>query len=331
MQGLSLRPLLSVSLRWGYDAVSPTGLLPRWQRRRSELPTVLTYHGVVSDDLAVALPYDANFVTASLFRKHLELLQRRYRILEPAEFLSWMEGNTRIDSGGVLLTCDDGLRNNATVMLPILEEANARCLFFVTGESASDDPKPLWLDELRALLGTDATHDLWWQVVKLLSRVDGQTRSALLNELAEKCGLATSSAVPEHRHPMGIHELRTLVSRGMTIGAHSLTHTVLALQPEAEARAEIEASRRLIETVIDVPVWAFAYPFGTLDSITERDVSVVHDAGYRVAFMNEPASAFDDRYLLPRCNIGWGTRTGSLDAAVSGFHLALQRRLGAVV
>ena len=38
----------------------------------------------------------------------------------------------------MLLTCDDGLQNTLTDMLPVLQELGLSCLFFVTGASLSE-------------------------------------------------------------------------------------------------------------------------------------------------------------------------------------------------
>jgi hypothetical protein len=48
----------------------------------------------------------------------------------------------------VLLTCDDGLRNSLLDMLPMLQEFDLECLFFVTGASLSQTATMLWYEGL---------------------------------------------------------------------------------------------------------------------------------------------------------------------------------------
>ena len=50
------------------------------------------------------------------------------------------------------MSCDDGLLNHVTSMLPILLEEQLKCIFFVTGASLSEAPAMLWYTELYLML-----------------------------------------------------------------------------------------------------------------------------------------------------------------------------------
>ena len=102
----------------------------------------------------------------------------------------------------VLLTCDDGLLNCLTDMLPVLVEEKVRCLFFVTGASAAESRTMLWYEELFLLLlrapngpfeisgegitiqgdlhSREERRVLWWNSVKRLSQVSAQRRGSFL-------------------------------------------------------------------------------------------------------------------------------------------------------
>src|SRR5579872_815198 len=132
-----------------YPGLSRSGCLRRHTR---DTPVVLTYHGRLPPGYKTFDPVlDGNVVTPQRFRQHLQFLAKHYHMISPEGFLRWINGDERLPPWSVLLTCDDGLRNNLTDMLPILQEEGLRCIFFVTGSSASETRSMLWYEELYLL------------------------------------------------------------------------------------------------------------------------------------------------------------------------------------
>lgn len=301
-------------------------------RRRPMLePVVLTYHGVVNDNCALEPLYDDVFVTASQFQTHLSLLQKHYNIIHPDDYRNWLEHGSPLPTRAVLITCDDGFENNARVMLPLLESAGVACMFFVTTEAAEQVPKPLWLDELHVLLADILGHSAWWQLVQLLSRLGAEDRRIILDLLHETVppeGLrdVATQAIPQHRHLLNATALQTLVTHGMTIGSHGVSHAVLARQDGTIAKHEITESRNVLRSATNTDIWAFAYPFGTSETVRPCDIEAVRNAGYTAAFLNETSPKPTDPLLLSREHIGLGVWPATLDAIVSGFHGSLRRR-----
>src|SRR5437667_8110528 len=100
-----------------YPGLSRSGYLRRFA---SNGPAVMTYHGVLPRGYEVRDPaLDGHLVTRDAFIRQLKLLKTNYNIISPAEFLCWSEGELELPRRSVLLTCDDGLRNTLTDMLPI--------------------------------------------------------------------------------------------------------------------------------------------------------------------------------------------------------------------
>ncbi len=73
-------------------------------------------------------------------------------------------------------------------------------------------------------------------------------------------------------------------SPGITIGAHTVTHPILARIPDATARAEISSGRTALEAIIDKRVGLFAYPNGKPGKDYEaRHVEMVRELGFDAA------------------------------------------------
>src|SRR5262249_13487170 len=122
-----ISPLLKRAL---YPGMSNLGMF-----RRSSLSgncCVVTYHGVLprayeSKDAAL----DGSLVSAANLCAQLSLLKSHYHLLHPDEFRAYLRNETELPPRSVLLTCDDGLQNVLSEMLPVLQEAGVSCMFFL--------------------------------------------------------------------------------------------------------------------------------------------------------------------------------------------------------
>ena len=97
---------------------------------------------------------------------------------------------------------------------------------------------------------------------------------------------------------------------GMQIGAHTVTHPILAVLPADEALREIRGSREALEAVLHDRVSMFAYPNGkpTRD-YSEENVRQVRDLGFDAGICTtwDAARATTDRFQLPRFSV-WDTQ-----------------------
>jgi peptidoglycan/xylan/chitin deacetylase (PgdA/CDA1 family) len=322
---------------------------------------VVTYHGVLPLGYErIDLDLDGSLITGDTLRRQLRLLKTKYTVISPEEMLLWLQKKLVLPPRAVLLTCDDGLVNNLTDMVPVLEEEGVRCLFFVTGASANEGTGTLWYEQLfllflRApagsfnitsaeieisdtLAGRDQRRALWWDLVKRLSQVGAESRKAFLD--AARIRLRTgdldaffpANDVPSQRRFRLLNraELKQLESAGMTIGAHSMSHPLLSRLPSELARAEITEGRACLEAVLGKRVWAFAYPFGDAQSVTPEILVMAKDAGYSAAFLNWGGGLGTELlpFAIPRVHVSAGMGLAELEAHVAGFYSSLQRHVG---
>jgi peptidoglycan/xylan/chitin deacetylase (PgdA/CDA1 family) len=338
-----------------YPGLARTGYLGR---RGGAGPAIVTYHGVLPRGYRVVDPgLDGSLVSAESFRNQLKLLKERYHVITPLQFLLWCESSEELPARSVLLTCDDGLRNTQTEMVPILQEFGLTCLFFVTGASLSDVPSMLWHEDLRLMLlcggaafrlqldeiglQSRATNPeerrlLWWRLVKSLSTLDGNARPRLLEEIRHQLSLPENwnarylqdAAGGSRFLVLNLEGLKQLGAAGMSLGAHSLSHPVLSLLSSEAAWREIAESRHGLEQALGREVWALAYPFGDPLSVTQREVEMAERAGFSCAFLDVGGGfgAKTARFALPRVHVTGEMSLAEFEAHVSGFYGSLRRR-----
>jgi peptidoglycan/xylan/chitin deacetylase (PgdA/CDA1 family) len=318
--------------------------------------SIVNYHGVVPADHSSRDAFlDGNLVQLEVFRQQLQFLKSRYHVLHPDDFRAWIEKGfeqgKQLPPRAVLITCDDGLVNTLTEMLPVLRSEGVSCLFLVTAASCSDEPGMLWYEELYNLMRTKPLTDpdllfpaeevieaasftsfqaRWWSTVRKASRLDARSRAEWMSKVRHRCGPAQALHSEKRWRLLGIAELKQLTEAGMSIGAHTLSHPVLSLCSEEEARREIQESKINLERALGRTVWAFAYPFGNPSTMGERELRLAREAGFACAFLNVErwATGPVNLFALPRTHVTSATTLPEFAAHLSGLHIRLQRAVG---
>ncbi len=343
--------------RVAYPALSMAGA---FHRAPASGLGVVTYHGVLPRGYEPVDPaFDGNLVGGEMLCRQLRLLKAHYNVIPPEEVLAWREGRRELPPCAVLLTCDDGLLNCLTDMLPILQQEGVKCLFFVTGASAGEARTMLWYEELFLLLfrapaghfeiscagveiegelgSIDVRRATWCNSVKRLSQVGEGSRTSFLRAARAQFGAEGKRDFEEGNSAscrrfglLTCAELRELASAGMTIGAHTLSHPMLSQTPIELAHDEVSGSRTKLESALQTQVWAFAYPFGDLQSVTPQVLAMPQTFGYKAAFLNFGGGLGTalPPYALPRIHVTAEMSLAEYEAHVSGFHGWLQRCAG---
>jgi peptidoglycan/xylan/chitin deacetylase (PgdA/CDA1 family) len=341
-----------------YPTLSKIGYLHRYAER--DQLSVITYHGVLPAGYKVTdLQLDGSWVTPDVFRRQLRLLRSHYNVVSPAQVRLWCKGERSLPPRAVLLTCDDGLANAVTDMLPILQEEELACLFFVTTRSLAEEPCMLWYEELYLTLldlpegtleGTfcgvpvktylnsspPQRHSYWYSLVEILSKRDIQSRLGFAPAIRAKFGFPEDWSRQRAERGasrfrlLALSEIRQLLAAGMEIGSHTISHPKLSQLPAESSWREIAESRSYLEKTLGVPVWSIAYPFGGTDAVSTREMQMAEKAGYDCAFINfgggfRTGTPF---FGMPRVHVSLDTTVPEFEAHLSGLHEGLRRRFG---
>ncbi len=243
-------------------------------------------------------------VTPEHFSEHLDVLQKYRRVrldrLEPRS--RWLSGLS------VAVTFDDGYADNLHEAARLLERFDTPATFFIaTGYIGGN--REFWWDELeRIVFSSDAPpaqrDQIYRELYAELQPLPQAARCLRLDSLAHYFGAARASR-QSHR-VLTARELQQLGEHRLAeIGAHTVTHPVLAAQPDAIQYAEVSNSKTWLEELLGRPVTSFSYPYGGRGHYSDAAVRAVREAGFKRACTTEarPVRESDPPHEWARLNV----------------------------
>ena len=238
-------------------------------------PVILIYHGVPAES-------DGTSINAELFDRHVEFLKTHFELIPPGKLA---EKRRATDKIRVLLTFDDGFRNNAEVVAPILRRHEAPATFFVCSRHATSG-KYLWFSYLRALEKhfpgdglhfrgrfldmspshrTSTVRRLWATLLNLTPH-PGAMYNAIERELPRLEDFVASRELANNYAGMTADQVRSLAAdRLFSVGAHTVDHPFLTKSEPQEAFRQISENKKWIEQLTNRECDAIAYPSGDYD------------------------------------------------------------------
>lgn len=234
----------------------------------------------------------------------------------------------RLPERALAITFDDGYADNREVALPILQRHHLTATFFIA--TGFIDGGRMWNDSvIEAVRHCQATSidlsALGVEGLAVLPLPDHAARRAAIDAIldrikyrpiAERLQLAQRIAELAQVRPsdtlmMTADQVRELHRAGMQIGAHTVSHPILATLSDDEACTEIGTSKRWLEDLLQQRVGLFAYPNGRPGrDFNERSVTLAREAGFDAAVTTAKgvADADTDLYRVPRFTPWDGTR-----------------------
>jgi peptidoglycan/xylan/chitin deacetylase (PgdA/CDA1 family) len=318
------RILLSDAVK---QAIYRSGLLGLWRtRRRTNTALILRYHSVGGEDGSVPSYIDPSLcVPRSAFEQQMQFLREYYTPMSLDQLYEAIAEGHPFPPRAVVITFDDGYRDNCSYALPILRKYGLPATFYITA-GCVDAGDVLWTSKLRYYFM--ATHEralhLRHPKLQLLDLSSDHARQAsyaqtvaLIKSVGRRQGgdavfqeveaaLKVTNLDPLKGSMLSWEEIQEMSRAGMGIGAHALTHPNLPGLPPEAAEAEVAGSKALIEGRANVPVRHFAYPNGRgVSHFNDAVREIVRAAGFltSVTSINGPVGRIDDLFTLRRVGV----------------------------
>ncbi len=282
---------------------------------------------------------EATLLDRAMFSATAEEFEAQLRYLKSASDVIGLDDVETVLRGergrAVLLTFDDGYRDNYEVAIPLLQAHGIRATFFLT-TGFIDRPTVPWWDLISWMVRSTRRPELelprWvgWKrwlgegtrdsvILALVTRcklLPQEARVDFLSDLEAALEVDSQEAEREHAATLWMtwDMARAAKAAGMDLGAHTVSHPSLVhLSRQRQLEEIVECARRLREETGEAPR-ALSYPFGGLDRVNTDTRACLEEAGIPFCFSyyggyNPPGSV--DRFDLRRIRLG---RLASLDA-----------------
>lgn len=274
--------------------------------------SILIFHRV----LPLADPLLPEEPTAAQFDALLGHLQKRFNVLSLADGVERLYGGT-LPGSALAITFDDGYADNVAVAAPLLRKHGVPATIFIATRFV--DGGAMWNDMVIEAFRSTKRSELNLESLDLgrhsVASTDARrlAMDRVLNQLkyreerqreAQACAiLEAAGAEPPAALMMTHDQIRSLAGFGLQVGAHTVSHPILARLPSDKAWREICDSKRALEQLLGHPVTLFAYPNGRpQQDYALEHVRMVHEAGFDAAVSTAWGAATDasDRMQLPR-------------------------------
>jgi peptidoglycan/xylan/chitin deacetylase (PgdA/CDA1 family) len=210
------------------------------------------------------------------------------------EAVELIAAGQRIRRDYLVITLDDGYKDNFIYGYPVFRKYDVRPTIYVTAGNVENQTY-LWHDrvwdmvfnsktecinfnfqgiEFRASIKTrEQKKETVFKLWKLAKELDEIGKGEFLTcvarstdtEIGGKCGLM-----------LNWDEVKKLSEIGVDIGGHTLSHPILAKNPQAFIVNEIHGSKKLIESRLNRNINHFSYPngkYGDYNTFTVHEVS----------------------------------------------------------
>jgi peptidoglycan/xylan/chitin deacetylase (PgdA/CDA1 family) len=261
---------------------------------------ILNYHRIGNADETL---FDSGVfsATAEQFDSHIAYLKRRFHMATLEEVFAMMNGDAP-DGTSVLITFDDGYRDNYTRAFPILRSHGVQAVFFLPTAFVGTGRLPWWdviayivkqsskeriqleyPEPVNFDLRGDGRRRVSMQVLRLFRQPAVKDPERFIKELERVCGVSHPKGGVEHCF-LDWSEAREMQQNGMAFGSHTHSHEILTkLSPERQ-REEARHSREILEHELNRRVDILAYPVGLKNCFTAETISILAQENYRAAF-----------------------------------------------
>ena len=265
---------------------------------------ILNYHRIGN---AAQTPYDSGTFSCTVDELDWQVryLKRRFPIVTLDKAVDIVHGRSALSKTSVLITFDDGYRDNYDAAFPVIAKHGVSASFFLPTSYIGTGYLPWW-DMIAYIVKTSresritltypdtAAFDLTpahrsrsiMNILKLFKRPSMTDTERFIAELEDACKSVRPTDSAE-RGFLNWDEAREMQRAGMCFGSHTHTHEILGKLPYERQLQEMEVSRQIMERELDRSIDTLAYPVGNPDCFSDISYQALSAAKYKTAFARE--------------------------------------------
>lgn len=302
------------------------------KRSGNRKPLILLYHRVLEDDdPEMFYSIKGMTVTTDVFEAQMEFLKRRFRILSLSKLRELIENGNPLPHRSVVITFDDGWRDNYQNAWPILKKLGIPAAIYLTVGLIETGDKVWFNKAIMIFKSGKPDADKIMKVVRSICKnppppseyphdivgfVDMLKPYSikLINDVVDHLIKESCPAENEdrkYRNMLSWDEIVEMKLAGIEFGSHGMSHGILPHLTRDEIRRELIDSKRIMEAKLENTIETFAFPNGDYNSEIIADA---REAGYKCCLATESGIKQEhyDLYNMPRIGIHTGASIGPM-------------------
>lgn len=243
----------------------------------SDKKLLLPFYHAVCDEKLDHLQNLYTVRDVKTFKQDIDFILKYYKPIDPLELVSNIENKKQTQSNSVLFTFDDGLKEIYNIIVPILKRKGIPAVFFLN--TAFVDNKDLFyrykasliierikfknvsnaeLNEIATILSVGSKSEK--KIYKYILEID-YSKKSLLDKIAGLLGLDFKEFLKESQPYLTQFQLKDIIDKGFTLGAHSIDHPEYFKIPLQEQLYQTTKSIEWIDSTFKQKHKFFAFPF----------------------------------------------------------------------
>lgn len=282
---------------------------------------ILFYHRL--SDATKQKRVAASAVNYQSFDEQMDFLSKNYKIISMDEVPSVLKSSSKLPEKYMVITFDDGYRDNLIYGSDIFSKYNLRPTIYLTA-NCIENQTLMWFDIVNDIVFSSKKSVITLKVGQntITKNIDSYcSKNALLKILKSYMkSISTEDKLKYIDYMMSEFDLSIdtktdlmltwkqsleLISQKVVIGSHTMTHPILTRSKLQDAEYEISESKRIIEEKLNEKIIHFSYPNGCKSDFNDEIKKIV-SSNYAtgvttITGINKPSC---DMYELKRIYVG---------------------------
>jgi peptidoglycan/xylan/chitin deacetylase (PgdA/CDA1 family) len=252
------------------------------------------------------------------FEKQMEYFCRNFEVISLAELSRYLQQRKYLPEKAVVITFDDGYKDNYLYAYPIIKKYHIPAtIFLTTGHIGTG--RLFWFDKVGYIIQHTSVNNLDLgkfgnharksnidnlhtkvTIIERLKRMPEEEKNFLIERLLSISRITNIPTDVGKELILTWDEVKEMSNDGVDFGAHSVSHPILTNIPLEQAKMEILQSKKDIEEELSKEVIAFSYPNGDFNSEISK---FIQESGFTCAVSVLPSALIspkDSTYEMSR-------------------------------
>lgn len=274
--------------------------LKDFQKRKNNELTILLYHGVTNSISKGIENHAGKHMEEKNFAKQMKYIRNKCSPISIDEYLFYCENKTDLPPNSVVVSFDDGFKNNYSVAAPILDEFQIPAVFYISSGVVNTNMM-FWVDVLEDCINltkkpyinvylnekVEFFIDTYEQKIAALNSIKAYCKTRpyfdtrrVLEDIQVATGITPQVDHAENYKKITWDELKVMNDNSLfVIGGHSLYHNILSQLDANMLDKEIRSSLDLLEINLQTSIYHYSYPEGQKNHYNSSVINVLKKYG----------------------------------------------------